>query len=454
MDIWDWIVPQKEPVLVENATPEWSPVSLCLGILLTVVGAFIISIGSLLDASERRHEQSHMSHMLPQRMGVSYEMLVGMALVIVGNALHVGGLWLAPASLLAPTNAVGLVSTHILAKIMFNDPVTFSAWISTVGISVGIVICGISSANAGTVGLTSDQRHVMYLSTWADRTYQIFVTLLVLLIGGIYTIIFELEIRQSAEEFITFRNQPHFSAYELIPNEVQEQATGQGDDGHKQHLLGQTHGNLLAILAGIIGSQTVCEIKEVESLCHEIARNGFKGLAHFKSSLISLPLLVVCGLGQWPYLNLAYRVGSPQLVSACYYVSWTALGSVGGFVKFKEHHGMSFNEKVYYGIGLAINLASILFACSKSIQDLTRFYLFPDKSAQSPEVQVKMESMRAKVLANFMAAPFMDRVLPDIHVVPNPHINHSETRATTMELARHHGRRLPARAVYSSNVSL
>eukprot|EP01055_Gregarina_sp_Pseudo9_P001579 Gregarina_sp_Pseudo_9__1578@NODE_205_length_3618_cov_206_722269_g190_i0_p2_GENE_NODE_205_length_3618_cov_206_722269_g190_i0NODE_205_length_3618_cov_206_722269_g190_i0_p2_ORF_typecomplete_len454_score74_46Mg_trans_NIPA/PF05653_14/1_3e27Nuc_sug_transp/PF04142_15/4_3e05PUNUT/PF16913_5/5_2e05TMEM234/PF10639_9/0_00066EamA/PF00892_20/0_0005EamA/PF00892_20/6_9e03EamA/PF00892_20/2_3e02CRTlike/PF08627_10/0_0047Tetraspanin/PF00335_20/80Tetraspanin/PF00335_20/0_0052TPT/PF03151_16/0_3TPT/PF03151_16/1_6e03TP len=447
---WFWT---PKPELPVAPSPEWSPLSLLGGIVFTVVGAFIISIGSLLDASEHRHGQ-HARH-FTFKSGVPYEMIVGILLVLLGNALHVAGLWLAPASLLAPTNAVGLVSTHFLAKIMFNDPVTASAWVSTIGITIGIIMCGVSSASAGTVGLSPEQRHIMYLSTWSDRPYQVFVTILMLLIVGIYTFLLELEFRQSAEDFLTFRNAPHFSAYERVPNEVQEQAAGRdAENATHTRVLGQTHGNLLAILAGIVGSQTVCEIKELESVFHQVARYGFKGLLNFKASLLSIPLLVVCGLGQWPYLNMAYRVGSPQLVSACYYVSWTVLGSVGGFVKFKEHHGMSFNEKLFYGIGLSINLASILIACSKSIQDLMRFYLYPDCARhESPEQLIEMQSMRAKVLANFMAAPFMDRVLPNLSYLPNPLEFYSAERATTVELVRTNERTAPARAVYSSNIS-
>lgn len=450
---YDWLWGTKRQP-VAPPTPEWTPFSLFGGIVLTILGAFIISIGSLLDASERRHDHAYHQHHPKLKAGLTYEMLMGILLVILGNALHVAGLWLAPASLLAPTNAVGLVSTHFLAKIMFNDPLSPSAWVSTIGITIGIVICGISSANAGTVGLTPEQRHIMYLSTWSDRPYQIFITLLALLIGGIYIFLFELEFRQTAEDFANFRNAPHFNTYQRIPHEVQEQATGRQGDNRNRDILGQTHGNLLAILAGTVGSQTVCEIKELESVFREATQQGISGLIRHKASLLSIPLLLICGLGQWPYLNMAYRVGSPQLVSACYYVSWTVLGSLGGFVKFKEHQGMSFKEKIFYAIGLVINLGSILIACSKSIQDLTRFYLCPDRAQRSPERMIELQSMRAKILANFMAAPFMDRVMTDIHYIPSP-LDFYHERATTIEIGGTGGEaRHQARAVYASNVSL
>eukprot|EP01056_Protomagalhaensia_sp_Gyna25_P002053 Protomagalhaensia_sp_Gyna_25__2052@NODE_20_length_7955_cov_303_925088_g13_i0_p3_GENE_NODE_20_length_7955_cov_303_925088_g13_i0NODE_20_length_7955_cov_303_925088_g13_i0_p3_ORF_typecomplete_len439_score35_27Mg_trans_NIPA/PF05653_14/1_8e27EamA/PF00892_20/0_0003EamA/PF00892_20/2e03EamA/PF00892_20/6_4TPT/PF03151_16/0_0048Tetraspanin/PF00335_20/0_11UAA/PF08449_11/0_038PUNUT/PF16913_5/0_16DUF1980/PF09323_10/25DUF1980/PF09323_10/9_8Multi_Drug_Res/PF00893_19/0_36Multi_Drug_Res/PF00893_19/7_3e02Multi_Drug len=434
-----------EPIetVVENATPEWTPLSLICGILLTLLGAFVISVGSLLDAAEQHWRESHQI----QLNSCTREALIGIGLVLVGNLFHIAGLWFAPASLLAPTNAMGLVSSHILSSVFFNEPITIPAIISTIGISVGIIVCGISSANAGAVGMTAETRHKFYLSTWLDPSYQIFIVFLMALSIGLYIFSFHLETRQTAEEFHAFRDAPHFSAYELIPNEIQAQALARQPEAEDTTALTQAQGNLLGLLAGVIGSQTVCEIKEVECLFNQVILHGFRGLIENRTALVAVPLLCICGLGQWPFLNLAYRVGSPQLVSACYYVSWTVLGSIGGFIKFKEHYGMTFREKVIYATGLTINLASILVVCYKSIQDLTRIY-FPTQPTVDNAIKPReLQTNRARVLANYMAAPFMDRVMPGISFATD---NKRSQRATTIEMAAHR----PATGEGYPNVSI
>eukprot|EP01053_Blabericola_migrator_P003573 Blabericola_migrator_1__3572@NODE_2061_length_3346_cov_124_000305_g1306_i0_p1_GENE_NODE_2061_length_3346_cov_124_000305_g1306_i0NODE_2061_length_3346_cov_124_000305_g1306_i0_p1_ORF_typecomplete_len443_score45_43Mg_trans_NIPA/PF05653_14/3_2e33TMEM234/PF10639_9/7_7e05TMEM234/PF10639_9/9_2e03Nuc_sug_transp/PF04142_15/0_00038Nuc_sug_transp/PF04142_15/2_9e03EamA/PF00892_20/1_5e02EamA/PF00892_20/0_0011EamA/PF00892_20/6_7e02EamA/PF00892_20/2e02PUNUT/PF16913_5/6_2PUNUT/PF16913_5/0_047CrgA/PF06781_12/0_9 len=434
--MWGWFEGPTQP---PQPVAEWTPWSLVIGIVLTVLGAFIISIGSLLDASERRSHDSHLPVWKSQKAsGFTMEMVVGLLLVTMGNFLHIVGLWFAPASLLAPTNAVGLVSTHILAKVMFNEPVTVSAILSTIGISAGIVICGIASVNAGAATLSSENRERLYLSTWLDPGYQAFILVCLALVVALYFFIFELQLRQTNEEFMQFRNAPHFDTYQRIPNEVQEQVYVVDDESSAA--LSQAQGNALGILAGIIGSQTVCEIKEVEALLNLLATKGIKnGILMHKSAMLSIPMLAACGLGQWPYLNLAYRLGSPQLVSACYYVSWTVLGSIGGFVKFKEHHGMSPNERIMYAIGLTINLIAILLACSKSIQDLARMY-FSSASEEPGMDRQDYHSIRARVLANFTAAPFMDRVLPALQYKCSA-LASGIPSATTIELTRPSNRR-------------
>lgn len=362
-----------------------------IGIVLTIVGAVFASLGSIWEAyEETRH--GPLSNLSNSGGGgyiqinaplstknadsgtelLSLKFLFGALIWILGAGLHILALLFAATSLLGPVNSVGLVATLWLSCALLDDDLTWETWLSSGGIVVGIGICLWASVNTGSKWTNVDlmENQMDLLSSWTDPIYLGFCAGLVMfIILGAYCIHW-LNRTRSEMEWRVFLLRPQYNIekrpmlrerYERTPaarelEEIEKKIQKQSDIA----------GMILAVLGGTCGSQTVCQIKEVEAYW---TMTEFKGYSYLVSptALWAVTVLAVCATVQYPLISSAYALGDHATVSALYHVSWTLLSVIGGFVKFKEHRGSTGWEILWFSVGLSLTLISTFIAAKRTV---------------------------------------------------------------------------------------
>eukprot|EP00743_Colponemidia_sp_Colp-15_P007126 GILK01007687.1.p1 GENE.GILK01007687.1~~GILK01007687.1.p1 ORF type:complete len:561 (+),score=52.69 GILK01007687.1:114-1796(+) len=129
-----------------------------LGVLLTVFGAAFGNFGCNLQKLYQEQEESKASD--EQRLSRHYCTLpkwwIGLIIYLVGNGLHVVGLFFAPASVLAPLNSFALVANAFMAPCVNNEKFTRWDFFATVAICSGSVLTTIFPPKSGTNVLASE----------------------------------------------------------------------------------------------------------------------------------------------------------------------------------------------------------------------------------------------------------------------------------------------------------
>ncbi|EZG73529.1 magnesium transporter NIPA [Gregarina niphandrodes] len=116
------------------------------------------------------------------------------------------------------------------------------------------------------------------------------------------------------------------------------------------------HSVAMALLAGIFGSQTVCEIKEMQAYW-ELAGLTVLTLPTFYLALVLLVSAAVC---QFPLLSKAIESSSGNAVipTATYHSSWCIFSVIGGSIKFKEYEGLPISRILLFALGISIVVVS------------------------------------------------------------------------------------------------
>eukprot|EP00918_Siedleckia_nematoides_P046714 GHVU01102400.1.p1 GENE.GHVU01102400.1~~GHVU01102400.1.p1 ORF type:complete len:109 (-),score=7.99 GHVU01102400.1:170-496(-) len=90
--------------------------SLFVGVVLTVIGSVLMALGNALMKLGIQRESKRLSIMVTYPLYSSF-WWSGFVCFCVGAVLHIAALAFAPASILAPLNALGLVANAALAAV-------------------------------------------------------------------------------------------------------------------------------------------------------------------------------------------------------------------------------------------------------------------------------------------------------------------------------------------------
>lgn len=342
----------EESAISEYLTP--SAWDVFVGVTLTISGGLLVSWGQL----------------LPKIGGDSVDWRSITVFIVFGNLLHLLGLWFAPASLLAPTNSVGLFGCEAIIIYFTDTRITTPIAAAFIAITVGVIMCSIAAEGAGALTSSVTQYHQLMLSSWKDPSYLTFIGSLVGISLAILAVLRKVHRDRLDHQFKLFLSAPHYMV------------------GKKQDLidkkLAQTLSICFAALAGIMGSQTVCQVKECEAVFKELIQNPHYALTSI-TPYIAVSFLVFSGVGQYLILKPAYTHGDATTVSAVYYSVWTLLGAIAGFIKFKEHQRLSTNQTITFSAGLLVCTLAIMLMCYKSVHNV--FSIIARKSGELHHVK-------------------------------------------------------------------
>ncbi|KAH0471949.1 MAG: uncharacterized protein KVP18_003455 [Porospora cf. gigantea A] len=295
---------------------------------------------------------------------------VSQAAYLFGVLVHFAALAFAPASVLAPTNSVGLVVNALMSAIVLHEPVTVSAVAGICGILVGLTMCGA----AGFLPHGGQNPDVSGIDSWSDPWFLVFlgVVLASVTLGLAMVTTYESMWEKYfwGSQFSTHVRAGHTEA--PLPGyspasrsdvvccgvHISPPDFTRGAEGFPLWV-----GIIYGVMAGVVGSFVVLELKEFLAVV-----TGSAPWGRFQLYL-SLGILVASTLGSNHMLSLGLSRGKAMIVIPTYYVSWTLCGTLGGVTKFHEGQNLTRLQLSLMCGGVLCTLLSVL---PLAVSDLSR----------------------------------------------------------------------------------
>lgn len=379
-------------------------VALSLGIALTIFGSCFMSVGSVVMKTGIHQESERLQEDISVPLS-SRVWWLGLLTYSFGAFLHILGLAFAPASVLAPLNSLGLVANAVAAVVFLNEVLSWVEVLCTVGAIIGVTLCAVSSF------LPHDESFVVDgVDSWTDPPYLVYVAACGAGLLSLLILVNRGEARVAEEQWeASFKRHIEMGHIELaelaamteeepedhrmgllkgLYPKTTEQSSAMPTGSTVQSLYPGYVGVLYGIVAGIVGAQCVLQLKEFSAFLKVSVDEGsvWFGAQPYLAALFGGASIVL----QMHFLNLGLARGDATLVIPTYYVSWTVLGTIGGFVKFHEVLGFTGTQIGLFLIGLILTLVCVALMASGEVErvqidvEKTTRPGIPDKVMEAP----------------------------------------------------------------------
>eukprot|EP00914_Ancora_sagittata_P002998 GHVO01006219.1.p1 GENE.GHVO01006219.1~~GHVO01006219.1.p1 ORF type:complete len:519 (-),score=74.90 GHVO01006219.1:150-1706(-) len=351
-------------------------VPLIIGIALTVLGSCLMATGNVCmkigihkESLKLAAEDTSLS---PWALAQPV-WLFGMAQYVLGASIHIGALALAPASVLAPMNSLGLIANAVVAATILGESFGIKESLGTAGTVLGVCFCALS------VFLPHDTTQATNgINSWRDIWYIAYMGISGVLVIIALIVVHSEESRVNEESWDRAFSR-HIAGGHIemaVPNSEEKPSQLADIRGIEDIRVVEDRikpppriGLLYGFLAGAIGAQCVLEVKEFAA-CIDLARGGSKEIWNSPQPYLSLLGLGASALLQIHFLNFGLGRAEATLVIPTYYVCWTIFGTLGGFAKFHECMGFTTAQIVVYSFGLSLTLACVGILAIREISNI------------------------------------------------------------------------------------